>query len=321
MYFIYNNYNSNDLGLILPDTTFRPSWAEAVDDIRIPGRASNIKQPTGNYDNQTLTVNAVISDTANINTIYAALSGQGRLILSTAPNEYINVRVLPLIPKGVALDMAELPIQFDCFPFAYALQPTEVALTTTYQEVVNSSTVYSAPIIKIECNEISTTIRKGDVNFDGKVTPVDASLVLQEYNNIIAGEPTFTAQQNEAADVNNDGNITAVDASLILQMCNGTIPIPDPIPVDTELTISTNGEDFKIGIPAEVLSNGFDVYLDCGRYIVYYWDRYTNSAVNILQYSEGDLPLLRKGQNFMKYSVNTQYLVKSITVSINERWL
>ncbi len=52
----------------------------------------------------------------------------------------------------------------------------------------------------------------GDVNADGKVTPLDASLVLQ-YNAQLIKELNSV----DAADVNGDGKVTPLDASLILQ--------------------------------------------------------------------------------------------------------
>ena len=116
-YFKFNGIDSRNLGLIITETPFRPSWAESVDEITIPGRAEVIKNPNGTYDNQPLTISVVISDKSKINQIYSTLTGEGKLILSTNLNEYMNVRVEPLVPKGVALDMAELSITFDCYPF------------------------------------------------------------------------------------------------------------------------------------------------------------------------------------------------------------
>ncbi len=55
-------------------------------------------------------------------------------------------------------------------------------------------------------------IKYGDVNNDGKVSPLDASLVLQYNAKLI----TELAEVN-AADVNGDGKISPLDASLILQ--------------------------------------------------------------------------------------------------------
>lgn len=315
-YFIFNGVNSNDLGLILPETPFRPSWAEQVDEIIIPGRPEVIKNPNGTYSNQSLTINAVISDASKIRQIYSVLHGEGRLILSTKTDEYINCRVEPLIPQGVALDMAELPITFDCYPFAYAVEPSETEIGTDYTTVDNTSSVYSAPIIAIEINPTSATILKGDVNFDGKITAVDASMVLTELGNIAAGTPTFTPEQFEAADMDDSGTLTAADASAILQIyANGQTH--DPTTPEQNVIIYTNGAQLIVGLPDAVLTNGFTVYVDCGLYLIYYLDT-NGEMVNIMNYSSLDLPLLHTGENQMKYSGDN---VNKVTVTINERWL
>lgn len=315
-YFVFNGTDSRDLGLILPETPFRPSWAESVDEITIPGRPEVIKNQNGNYPNQALTINAVISDSSKIRQIYSALSGEGKLILSTEPGEYINCRVEPLIPQGVALDMAELPVTFDCFPFAYAVEPTVTEIGTSYTTVSNISSIYSAPIIAIKMAKKSGTILKGDVNFDGKITAVDASLVLAEIANIAAGTPTFTPEQFEAADMDDSGTLTAADASAILRIYNDG-QTHDPTTPSQNVIIYTNGAQLIVGVPEEVVTNGFTVYVDCGLYLIYYLDT-AGEMVNIMNYSSLDLPLLHTGDNYMMYSGAN---VESVTVTINERWL
>lgn len=322
-YFTFNGVNSNDLGLIITETPFRPSWAESVDEITIPGRAEVIKNPNGTYDNQSLTINAVISDSSKINDIYSALSGEGKLILSTAPNEYINCRVEPLIPQGVALDMAELPITFDCYPFAYAVEPTVAEIGTSFTEINNTSSVYSAPIIKISVEKSSSTIMKGDVNMNGRIDPDDASLALAEYVRLSSGQPgTFTPEQFYAADMDDDGVLSASDCSAILrlytELSSGTGTIT-PSTTSQQVEINTNGASLIVGLPSEVIANGFEVYIDCGLYLIYYLDMEGN-MVNIMNYSSLDLPMLHAGTNYMKYNSPGDF-VESCTVTINERWL
>ncbi len=58
----------------------------------------------------------------------------------------------------------------------------------------------------------SPEVTYGDVNGDGSVTPLDASLVLQYNAKLIK-----TLEVVDAADVNADGSVTPLDASLILQ--------------------------------------------------------------------------------------------------------
>lgn len=57
--------------------------------------------------------------------------------------------------------------------------------------------------------------RKGDVNFDGKVTAADARICLQT----VASPDLISSllSQRTTADVNNDGVVSAVDARIMLQ--------------------------------------------------------------------------------------------------------
>lgn len=315
-YFTFNGVDSRDLGLIITQTPFRPSWAEQVEEIVIPGRPEIIKAPNGIYSNQSLTVEAVISDKSKIKQIYSTLNGEGKLVLSTNPAEYINCIVEPLVPQGVALDMAELSITFDCYPFAYAISPTVVQIGTSATVVDNTSSIYSAPVIKIDLQPDDAPILKGDVNFDGKITAVDASLVLTEIGNIAAGEPTFTPEQFEAADMDDDGMLTAKDASKILQIyAEGQSH--DPETPAQNVIIYTNGAQLIVGVPDDVISNGLSIYIDCGLYLIYYYDL-TGEMVNIMNYSSLDLPLLHTGENYMWYEGQN---VSAVSVIINERWL
>ncbi len=62
------------------------------------------------------------------------------------------------------------------------------------------------------------TTRMGDINGDGNIAAVDASLCLK----IVAGfETEWNIVNKKYFDVNGDGNITAVDARIVLQMVAG----------------------------------------------------------------------------------------------------
>lgn len=61
-----------------------------------------------------------------------------------------------------------------------------------------------------------------DIDGDGSVTSIDASMVLRAYANIQAGEPSgLTPEQEDLADANRDGIINSVDASLIMSFYSG----------------------------------------------------------------------------------------------------
>ena len=324
MQFIFNGITSEELGLIIPATIFRPSWAESVEDIQIPGRSEIIKQPTGIFENQALTIPATITDQTKARRIYSVLNGEGRLILSTAPDEYINARVQPISPNGVALDMSEISINFDCYPFAYSVTPTEQEITKSFTSIINNSTVHPAPVFKFKIKQGDAPILKGDVNFDGVIDAIDASMVLTEYARTSAGQPeTFTPRQKIAADWNDDGVVDAVDASAILEYYARTSTGGGggsggrPVTPTENIELNVNGAVLNIGLPAEVFSLGAEVTVDSNLYLIYYEDA-NGAKVNILQYSSLDLPLLHAGENFIKYSGAN---VESAKIIINERWL
>lgn len=60
---------------------------------------------------------------------------------------------------------------------------------------------------------------KGDVNGDGRISPLDAALVLMHD----AGIKTLDEESQKRADVNSDGKVNSLDASLILQKDAGII--------------------------------------------------------------------------------------------------
>jgi hypothetical protein len=59
----------------------------------------------------------------------------------------------------------------------------------------------------------------GDVDGDGKISPLDALLLLQHINDLV----NLTAEQFERADLNADGRLTASEALRILQYVSGAI--------------------------------------------------------------------------------------------------
>lgn len=94
-----------------------------------------------------------------------------------------------------------------------------IAFITLMNSAKPIDTYYADDVLAKETTieTISEDILMGDVNGDGKVNSIDASLVLRAYANYSAGgEDILTAQQKIAADVNEDGKVDSLDASAIL---------------------------------------------------------------------------------------------------------
>lgn len=169
--FIYNGISSEDLGLIITTPIIRPTWQPETEYTPIPGRARQNSYTKTWYTNSELTVYAVITDAgaAKLHDIYNALKGYGALTVSTAPEEMLYAHVHLPIPEAKALLMAELPIVFECEPFAYALEEQVIDITdaSPYKRVDNSGTVYCDPMITI-----IPSAAKTDINCNGKVITV-----------------------------------------------------------------------------------------------------------------------------------------------------
>lgn len=169
--FIFNGINSNDLGLIITTPMIRPTWQPEREFTAIPGRPQQSSYEKQWYPNAELTAYAVITDASaeKLHDIYAALRGYGVLSISTAPDEILYAFVHLPVPEAKALLMAELPIVFECEPFAYAAQEKTVDITETnpYKRVDVEGTVFCDPMIEFVPSQAST-----DINCNGKVIQV-----------------------------------------------------------------------------------------------------------------------------------------------------
>ena len=83
----------------------------------------------------------------------------------------------------------------------------------TFIPIVKTRKIYEELSSPSEAKDNPYVILKGDVDFDGKITSIDASAIETEY---ISGKPKFTPEQRKAADVDNNGVIDARDASAVL---------------------------------------------------------------------------------------------------------
>ena len=86
---------------------------------------------------------------------------------------------------------------------------------------VTLAVVDNAGATDTEIKNVIVSIIKGDLNYDGEITPADAVICLQ----IAAGSRPFDAAMLAAADVNDDGQVTSLDTLMILQAAAGAISL------------------------------------------------------------------------------------------------
>ena len=316
-YFIFNSVRSDtDLHIMITKPAYRPTWKEEKNYTTVPYRRRRIQTPSGVYENaESLVVEGVV-DAENSLNLYSFLNGSGELILSSNPNESMTADVEGIKFNPVSPDLNEVTINFTVMPFARRSTETPIDINTYLTPIENEGNIEAEPVITFKMHYDAEPILKGDVNFDGKIDATDASLVLAEYSRVQAGEPpTFTPEQFEAADMDNDGRITAMDASEILRIYAEQQSSRSNVP-SKNVIITTNGEDFIIGVPDAAIVNQFYITIDSENKLLYYTNEY-GDKVNILQYSYGDFPLLSVGMNYLKYTGDCE----ECTIKLNERWL
>lgn len=83
--------------------------------------------------------------------------------------------------------------------------------------IITTLTIYLISIVMPVTSYAEENLSKGDINGDGLVDAVDASLILTEYATLSTnGASTFSNLQKVMADINKDGFTDACDSSLIL---------------------------------------------------------------------------------------------------------
>jgi hypothetical protein len=99
-------------------------------------------------------------------------------------------------------------------------EPTETALRFVRADTRLNNESAHVPIRTFVDGQIQvqpSCTPRGDVNHDGAVTSLDATLVLRH----VTGLPTGEQFDETCADVNDDGEITSLDATLILRLVVG----------------------------------------------------------------------------------------------------
>lgn len=158
--FTFNGVSSDTLGIIITKPIIRPSWAPETEFTPVPGRPRQLPHTKEWYPNKAFTVKACMADASptKVQQIYNTLRGYGTLVISTSPNEQLNVYVEELDPEGVALLMAEFPITFNAEPFANAIEPKSINVKGVDVVVNNEGTAFVDPLITIIPSQATTSV-------------------------------------------------------------------------------------------------------------------------------------------------------------------
>lgn len=174
-YFRFNDYDSLK-DLIITKPIIRPTWGRTVNETALPGNTRSAMAMYKCYENAEFKISAVIADATpeNVHRIYAALNGFGKMLISSAPGEELDVWIRPIVPEPVALLMAEIELDVVARPFATALSAKSFTIGSERTEVNNEGTVYAEPVIRLTATAGDVKINVNGAEFLIKV-PQEAS--------------------------------------------------------------------------------------------------------------------------------------------------
>lgn len=148
-YFIFNNVDSRTFG-ILKRCPFVNKSQKAVTPVAVPDNPVKLYPTTKNREEIVIPCILGIKSRADLRSIYAWLDDTGVLSFSDEPDKYYIVQKTATSSEYISRKFGEIEVTFTCQPFAYAVSPIVLDITsaTSYVEVENSGTIFSAPEIR-----------------------------------------------------------------------------------------------------------------------------------------------------------------------------
>lgn len=158
-YFTFKGIRSTDMGIIVTKVPPITKPERTVSEIKIPGRNGVLHNDEGTYLNYTKEVECAIKNKGKdvpqyAEKINAWLDGYGEITFSNEPDKSYRVMVKNQMDmNGVLNSFSKFLIQFDTFPFKYAVNAfADHFILTTPKTITNNGTIYAEPAITIYGN-------------------------------------------------------------------------------------------------------------------------------------------------------------------------
>ena len=186
----------------------RPS--ERVNFTAVPGRSGTLTTLEGPdvYDDFLLSIECLLPDTSNLQTICAWLKGQGKLVLPNKPGGFYFAHVVNQIPFEQVLrgnPHKRFAVNLRCQPFFYLSNIPNITVTASGSYVNNIGSVFAEPVLKVSLTgDAQITIGASYIELLGLTGVVTVDTPLMEtyknytsYNNHMTGDyPLLHTGQN-----------------------------------------------------------------------------------------------------------------------------
>ena len=172
-YFIFNEINSNDLGIIVKNMPLIPLAEKDIESILITGRNGNLHIDNGTYRSISYTIDCVISDVSRIDDIKKILNGTSKLVLSKYKDRYFVATVKNQVSFDKYLNvLQEFPLQFEFQPIAYGNELIEKTISSSTNNLEIGGNTSISPVIIVNgvgtfsINNIAIQVLESDIIID-----------------------------------------------------------------------------------------------------------------------------------------------------------
>lgn len=222
-YFIFNNINSLDMGIVVNKLPPIVKAEKNIEKIEVIGRNGFLTQNYGTYKGTVKSIECTLMEDSKIDEVMAWLDGYGDLTVSNQLDRTYKATIINQIPLSQVIpQIHEFIIQFDCQPFGYSLNNNPITKITgnnamtinenNFIEIFNPCTVESAPVItiwgygsidlNINDNIINLTNIANHITIDSEI--MDCYRDGQLMNNYMKGNfPTFKVGINKISWIGN----------------------------------------------------------------------------------------------------------------------
>lgn len=181
-YFIYNNVDSRNFGL-LKNPPFVNKSQKTLSPVTVPDSPTKFYPYVQNRDEIQITVTLGLKSRENIRQIYAWLDyTSGSLSFSNEPDRCYFVQNITTSANYLSPRFGELEITFVCQPFAYAVNPLIMTVSQEGAVVQNQGTIFSYPEIKFTptADSVTFTVNGQDFMLNGLSQVGEISLIGHE---------------------------------------------------------------------------------------------------------------------------------------------
>jgi len=148
-YFIFNNIDSRDMGVIVNKLPSITKSEKNIDKVEIQGRDGFLTLDYNTYKGTIKSVECTL-DNGNIDNICTWLDGSGEVIFSNEDDKVYKTVITNQISLSKIIPILHtFLIQFDCQPHKYSTNKNTIDLNTTPVTLFNFGTATSKPVIKV----------------------------------------------------------------------------------------------------------------------------------------------------------------------------